>query len=222
MEFMNRKMFKLSVVSSAILATTQVSAALYNVVEVSSGQSTDVYKSSYGVAIEPADTSDDATNNCFEESSSILSSCSSFKLAGETRLVSMNSGEAVDGLSYREEAPFAMNRQFNLINTYDDFENYCEAQLGYSTCNQWASVRWNIWSAEINRDTTPNSIAFIEDSAGNVSSVDSSESLNVVVNSISDNGVAIGIQSEPGNVTEYRRNSVEALSSRRGCGGAPA
>lgn len=205
MEFMNRKMFKLSVVSSAILATTQVSAALYNVVEVTPS-TTNTYKSAYGVAIEPATTTG-ASDNCFVSSTAGSKSCDSYILGGETRLVSMNSGTEVDGLSFREEAPFAMNRQFSYIQTSDDFENYCEAQLGYSTCSQWASVRWNVWSAEMNGDATPNAIGFI----GSSSTSDAVyESANVVINSISPSGTAIGIDSGFANVTSYRRDSVEA------------
>lgn len=205
MDFMNRKLFKLSLVSSAILATTQVSAALYNVVEVTPS-TTNSYKSAYGVAIEPATTTG-ASDNCFVSSVAGSKSCDSYILGGETRLVEMNSGSEVDGLSFREEAPFAMNRQFNLINTYDDFENYCKAQLGYSTCNQWASVRWNIWSAELNGNATPNSIGFI---GASTTSDEVYESANVVINSISDSGKAIGIDSGFANVTNFRRNSVTA------------
>ena len=205
MDFMNKKMFKLSVVSSAILATTQVSAALYNVVEVTPS-TTYTYKSAYGVAIEPATTTG-ASDNCFVSSTAGSKSCDSYILGGETRLVSMNSGTEVDGRRFREEAPFAMDRQFSYIQTSDDFENYCEAQLGYSTCGQWASVRWNVWSAEMNGDGTPNSIAFIGSSTTSDSVYDSA---NVVINSISPSGTAIGIDSGFASVTSYRRNSVSA------------
>ncbi|MFV0446905.1 MAG: DUF3466 family protein [Vibrio sp.] len=203
---MNRKLFRLSVVSSAILATTQVSAALYNVVEVTPS-TTYNYKSAYGVAIEPAITTA-ASDNCFESNTAGSKSCESFILAGETRSTVMNAGEAVDGLSFREEAPFGMNRQFSYIQNYDDFENYCDAQLGYSTCEYWADARWNVWSAEMDGNTTPISIGFIGSST---TSDDVYDSANVVINSISDNGAAIGIQSQPGNVTKYRRNNLKAL-----------
>jgi len=208
MESMNSKMFRLSLISSAILVTTQVSAAIYDVVEVVPSTSYD-YVSSFGVAIEPA-TTDSASDNCFV-SSTITGdsgkSCDSYTLAGETRLSAINAGLAVDGLSYREEAPFAMNRQFSLIQDQDDFENYCDDQLGYSTCEQWASVRWNIWSDEMDGDTTPNSIAF---TGTGTSGTPIDETTNVVINSISPDGTPIGIDSALGDVTSYRRNSVAA------------
>ncbi|WP_042482787.1 DUF3466 family protein [Vibrio diazotrophicus] len=201
---MNRKLFKLSLVSSAILATTQVSAALYNVVEITPNTSFS-YKSSYGVAIEPAATTG-ASDNCFESGAAISGSCSSFKLAGETRVNVMNSGEAVDGLSYREEAPFGMDNQFAYIQSFSDFENYCEAQLGFSTCSAWASPRWNIWSNE-NSNSEPNSIAFIGASTTGISL---DEGNNLVINSISPAGDAVGISSGLKNVSGFRRGSVSS------------
>ncbi|WP_165311340.1 DUF3466 family protein [Vibrio ziniensis] len=207
---MNNNLFKLSIISAAILTATHVSAALYNVVEVVPSTSLS-YESSFGEAIQPAATNS-AADNCFVTSTIEGDGvdCSSYVLAGETRIAKLNAGGEVDGLSFREEAPFAMDSSFYYIQDYSDFDNYCEAQLGYSTCEQWATVRWDIWESEIDGDTTPNSIAFIEDESGNVSSVDSTESLNVVVNSISDSGTVIGIDSTAGDVTDYRRNSVEA------------
>lgn len=204
MEFMNRKMFKLSVVSSAILATTQVSAALYNVVEVTPNTSFS-YKSSYGVAIEPTTTTG-ASDNCFVSSVAGSKSCDSYILGGETRSVEMNSGEAVDGLSYREEAPFGMDNQFGYIQSFSDFENYCKTELRYSTCNAWASTRWNIWSNE-NSNSEPNSIAFVGASTTGISL---DEGNNLVINSISPAGNAVGISSGLKNVSGFRRGSVSS------------
>ncbi len=206
---MNKKMFKLSVISSAILVTTQASAALYNVMEVTPSTSNS-YESAYGVAIQPATTTD-AADNCFVTSTIAGDSiaCDSYILAGETRLAKVNSGTEVDGLSYREEAPFAYDNRFYYIHDYDDFENYCDAQLGYATCEQWASVRWKAWASEVNGDTTPNSIAFTGSSEVG-DPVD--DTTNIAVNSLSASGTVIGIDSEPGNVTGFRRNSVTALA----------
>lgn len=185
MEFMNRKMFKLSVVTSAILATTQVSAALYNIMEVSPSSITSSYQSSYGVAIEqPAGvTGFDAEDNCFENSSAHGKACDSYLLAGETRLKSLNSGQAVDGISFREEAPFAFNDRnaFDYLDSYNDFVTYCEIELRYSTCNYWASDRWDIWNSEKSGSNTPNSIAFTGSSTTGTA-ID--ENYNIVVNSL--------------------------------------
>ncbi len=203
---MNHKMFKLSVISSALLATTQVSAALYNIVEVTPSTSYS-YESAYGVAIEPAVTSGPG-DNCFASSTAGSKSCNSYTLAGETRLAPMNSGLAVDGLSYREEAPFAMDNRFIYIQSESEFVDYCEEELRYSTCGAWANTRWNIFSRE-KTDTTPNSIAFTGSSTTG-SPID--ETLNIVINSISPSGTPIGIDSQPANFTGDVRASVVARS----------
>ncbi|MGY2575933.1 DUF3466 family protein [Vibrio sp. C8] len=192
---MNRKLFKLSVVSSAILATTQVSAALYNVMEVTPS-TTYSYKSSYGVAIEQPTSFNvfDAKDNCFENSSAGGKACDSYTLAGETRLKSLNSSQSVDGVSFREEAPFAFNDRnaFDYLDSYDDFINYCEIELRYSTCSYWARDRWDVWNSEINGSNTPNSIAFTGSSTTGTA-ID--ENYNIVVNSLhSSTPVGIGFK----------------------------
>ncbi|MGY5582041.1 DUF3466 family protein [Vibrio cincinnatiensis] len=195
---MSSNTFKRTLVSAAILASTSASAALYKVVEVSPSTTFD-YKSSYGVAIQPGMVNEPL--GCFDTNTA---QCE-FLLAGETRLVEAHAGEAVDGLSYREEAPFRFDNEFSYINNEDRFKSYCNLQLGYAICDTWASIRWNLWEKEIKGDTTPNAIAFIEDEG-----IAIDETKNVVVNSLTEAGQPVGIVSDLGN-TGYRRNSVTAL-----------
>lgn len=202
MKRMSSNTFKRTLVSAAILASTSASAALYEVVEVSPSTNFD-YKSSYGVAIQPGTV--ESSLGCFGDDS-----CSEFLLAGETRLVEAHAGEAVDGLSYREEAPFRLNSEFYSIESENRFKSYCNNQLGYAICDTWASIRWNLWEKEINGDTTPNAIAFIEDE-GTATATAIDETNNVVVNSLTKAGKPVGIVSGLGNVTEYRRNLVQAI-----------
>ncbi|MGY5584778.1 DUF3466 family protein [Vibrio cincinnatiensis] len=195
---MSSNTFKRTLVSAAILASTSASAALYKVVEVSPSTNLD-YKSSYGVAIQPGMVNEPL--GCFDTNTA---QCE-FLLAGETRLVEAHAGEAVDGLSYREEAPFRLDSEFYSIESENRFKSYCNNQLGYAICDTWASIRWNLWEKEIKGDTTPNAIAFIEDEG-----IAIDETKNVVVNSLTEAGQPVGIVSDLGN-TGYRRNSVTAL-----------
>lgn len=210
MKPMSSNTFKLTFITAAILSSTSASAALYQVVEVTPA-TTSSYVSAYGVAIQPGtatDGSSDLSKGCFDSGATNCSE-DDFTLAGETRLKETNAGEAVDGLSFREEAPFGMDNAFIYIQDSDDFENYCDAQLLYATCETWASIRWNLWSNEISGVSTINSIAFIGSST-TASSVD--ESYNVVVNSLDDSGDPIGIKLAQGDVSSYRRNTVDALA----------
>ncbi|WP_158140790.1 DUF3466 family protein [Vibrio furnissii] len=208
MKPMSSNTFKLTFITAAIVSSTTASAALYQVVEVTPS-TTYSYKSSFGVAIQPgtATGGSDADLGCFD---SAASNCdgSSFILAGETRSSEVNAGEAVDGLSFREEAPFGMDSRFIYIDSLDDFESYCSNQLRYATCDAWASVRWTPWASEVTSDTTPNAIAFT-DASTTGDAID--EGNNVVVNSLTSDGKAVGIKSTLGDVTGYRRNSVSGF-----------
>ncbi|MCR9298707.1 DUF3466 family protein [Vibrio fluvialis] len=205
---MSSNTFKLTFITAAIVSSTTASAALYQVVEVIPS-TTYSYKSSFGVAIQPgtATGGSDADLGCFD---SAASNCdgNSFTLAGETRSSEVSTGEAVDGLSFREEAPFGMDSRFIYIDSLDDFESYCSNQLRYATCDAWASVRWTPWESEVTGDQTPNSIAFKGESTTG-DSID--EDYNVVVNSLTSGGKAVGIKSTLGDVTGYRRNSVSGF-----------
>lgn len=208
MKPMSSNTFKLTFITAAIVSSTTASAALYQVVEVTPS-TTYSYKSSFGVAIQPgtATGGSDADLGCFD---SAASNCdgNSFTLAGETRSSEVSAGEAVDGLSFREEAPFGMDSRFIYIDSLDDFESYCSNQLRYATCDAWASVRWTPWSSEVTGDTTPNAIAFTGASTTG-DAID--EGNNVVVNSLTSDGKAVGIKSTLGDVTGYRRNSVSGF-----------
>ncbi|EKO3657725.1 DUF3466 family protein [Vibrio metschnikovii] len=201
---MSSNMFKLTAISAMILSTTSASAALYQVIEVKP-QTTFAFESVYGVAIQPGNVVGGNSLGCFADGTTDCES--SFKLAGETRLVATHAGQAIDGLSYREEAPFGIDNGFIYVqDDARDFERYCRSELRYAICETWADIRWNVWKKEINGDQTPNAIAFIE---GQATPID--ETKNVVVNSLTANAEPIGITLTPGDVTGSRRNSVKAL-----------
>lgn len=205
MKPMSSNTFKLTFITAAIVSSTTASAALYQVVEVTPS-TTYSYKSSFGVAIQPgtATGGSDADLGCFDSAASNCNG-SSFTLAGETRSSEVNAGEAIDGLSFREEAPFGMDSRFVYIDSLDDFESYCSNQLRYATCDAWASVRWTPWASEVGGSQTPNAIAFTGKSTTG-DAVD--EGNNVVVNSLTSDGDVVGITSTLGTVTDYRRDSV--------------
>ncbi|WP_427916965.1 DUF3466 family protein [Vibrio amylolyticus] len=171
--------FKLSTIAATILAATTANAALYTIVEVDPiGISDGEYQEVHGVAIQPGDV---GTNDlgCFGNS------CSStdYVLAGETR-------NTVDGVSYREEAPFAMDRSFSYIQDYDDFKYYCYRELLYSTCETWADEHWAAWNTERQGSTTSNALAFVEnDAAAYINK------FNNVINSLDSDGNPVGNQS---------------------------
>ncbi|NHN74018.1 DUF3466 family protein [Vibrio fluvialis] len=212
MKPMSSNTFKLPFITAAILSSTSASAALYQVVEVTPDLTYNSdYVSAYGVAIQPGVASDGSSTlskGCFDSTATNCST-SNFTLGGETRVTKTNAGEAVDGLSFREEAPFAMDNAFYNIQDSDDFENYCDNQLLYSTCETWASLRWNLWNKEITGDTTINSYAF---TGSSTSGTLVNSTYNTVINSIDSSGDPVGIQLTPGDVTSYRRNTVDALA----------
>ncbi|WP_217519744.1 DUF3466 family protein [Vibrio metschnikovii] len=201
---MSSNMFKLTAISAMILSATSASAALYQVIEVEP-QTTFAFESVYGVAIQPGNVVGGNSLGCFDDGTTDCES--SFKLAGETRLVAPHAGQAIDGLSYREEAPFGIDNGFIYVqDDARDFERYCRSELRYAICETWADIRWNVWKKEISGDQTPNAIAFVEDQATPID-----ENKNVVVNSLTSDANPIGIKIAAGDVTGSRRNSVKAL-----------
>lgn len=168
---MSSKIFKLSSITLAVAASFGAHAAIYNVVEISESSSnahgqggyTTEY---YGTAVEQG-TGPDATLGCF---GSTACTDSAFKIAAETR-------NWEEGISYREEAPFAMDNAFNYVDDQSDFESYCYAQLRYATCNTWAEEQWNGYAKEVANDFT-NSIAFVEGETAAVSTT------NAIINSL--------------------------------------
>jgi hypothetical protein len=183
-------------------------AALYNVVEVDppSSVSSSSYQSVFGVAVQPSsDDTNSATNfnSCFKASSIDGTACSDFEIAAETRTQKTMAGQAVDGVSFRDEAPFGLDNAFSYVQTENDFQNYCGNELLYKICDSWAKPFWTEWNKELSGTTTVNSIAFIE---GNSSVIDGSN--NVVVNSLTSSSEPIGTESSLGD----SRATVTALA----------
>ncbi|MFS1461041.1 DUF3466 family protein [Vibrio lentus] len=175
--------FKLTTVAALVFAATNANAALYDVVEVATPSSITGASETFGVAIQPATVT--GTESCFTTGTVGGVACGDFKLAGETR-------DTVEAVSYREEVPFAMDAPFQYIQEFDDFENYCNRELRYSTCESWAQKRWNdTWSKERSDLTYVNAKAFVEGGA-------IFEDRNTVINSLDENGQPVGIKSDGG------------------------
>ncbi|MUK25899.1 DUF3466 family protein [Aliivibrio fischeri] len=174
---------KLQLTTLAVLvsAALPAQAALYKVVEVNADPLGSVEY--YGTAVEPVIV-DAAIEplGCFGASSVAGKACDSFVVANETR-------NWAEGFSYREEVAFAMDNSFDYIEDgYDGFEEYCFRQLGYATCEYWASNQWNGWSKELYGGATPpnNSSAFIEKTPFR------SADTNVVINGLLSATEAVG------------------------------
>ncbi|MEC7307107.1 DUF3466 family protein [Vibrio crassostreae] len=181
--------FKLTTVAALVFAATNANAALYKVVEVT--PSITGASEIFGVAIQPATVT--GTESCFTTGTVGGVACDSFKLAGETR-------NAVDGIGYREEVPFAMDAPFQYIQERDDFENYCYRELRYSTCESWADNRWATWSKESDLSYV-NAKAFID----NGSSI---SPYNVAITALDESGAPLGIKS---NGNDIRYNAVTTV-----------
>lgn len=186
--------FKLTTVAALVFAATNANAALYKVVEVT--PSITGASEIFGVAIQPGaatDGTNDLTLGCFD---SAATNCAdtTFKLAGETR-------NAVDGIGYREEVPFAMDAPFQYIQERDDFENYCYRELRYSTCESWADKRWATWSKESDLSYV-NAKAFVGENGSSISS------FNVSITALDDSGAPLGIES---NGNDIRYNAVTTV-----------
>ncbi|MGR5233323.1 DUF3466 family protein [Vibrio rotiferianus] len=185
--------FKLTAVAMMVGTAMNANAALYRVVEVApEGINTD-YATAYGVAIQAGNVYENTDKTtpyqlgCFDNGAACDET--TFKLAGETRTTKILSGEAVDGVSFREEAPFAMDSAFRYIEDFDDIELYCNRELRYSTCESWAYRVWEPWYQE--RDTLSeqsNALAFVEGKSFD-------NKYNNVINTLTANVDAIGNQS---------------------------
>ncbi|EGQ9291228.1 DUF3466 family protein [Vibrio vulnificus] len=173
--------FKLTTVALLVGSAMNANAALYKVVEVDPALngSSSTYNDAYGVAIQQGDVAFET--GCFANGANCTDD--QFKLALETRV-------SVDGVSYREELPFAMDATFGYIQEFDDFERYCYNELRYSTCETWASIHWTPWYKELSKDYTSNALAFVE---GNQSAY--TNKFNNVINSLTESGSPVGNQS---------------------------
>ncbi|EOG5906348.1 DUF3466 family protein [Vibrio vulnificus] len=173
--------FKLTTVALLVGSAMNANAALYKVVEVDPALngSSSTYNDAYGVAIQQGDVAFET--GCFANGANCTDD--QFKLALETRV-------SVDGVSYREELPFAMDATFGYIQEFDDFERYCYNELRYSTCETWASIHWAPWYKELSKGYTSNALAFVE---GNQSAY--TNKFNNVINSLTESGSPVGNQS---------------------------
>ncbi|HCH5666359.1 TPA: DUF3466 family protein [Vibrio parahaemolyticus] len=183
--------FKLTAVALMVGTAMNANAALYQVIEVvpqidGNTIDTETAQTSYGVAIQQGGVP--FAMGCFDGSAGCTPE--QFKLALETRSTPISAGEAVDGVSYREEVPFAMDSGFYYVQEYDDFERYCYNERRYSTCESWASVHWQPWSKELGKDFTTNALAFVE---GDDSAYENK--YNNVINSLTAEGEPVGNQS---------------------------
>ncbi|NVC63944.1 DUF3466 family protein [Vibrio sp. 05-20-BW147] len=185
--------FKLTTVALLVGSAMNANAALYKVVEVdpASNGSNSSYNDAFGVAIQAGDVA--SPLGCF----GVACSDAQFKLAFETRV-------SVDGVSYREELPFAMDATFGYIQEFDDFERYCYNELRYSTCETWASIHWAPWSRELNGNTSSNSLAYVEGDASAYLN-----EMNNVINSLTESAQPVGNQSIAG---ETRNRVVAPIS----------
>ncbi|TOO25390.1 hypothetical protein CGH41_17820, partial [Vibrio parahaemolyticus] len=195
--------FKLTAVALMVGTAMNANAALYQVLEVDpqiNGNSvdTETARTSYGVAIQQGDVP--YALGCFDEGAK--SGCKPvnspesehFKLALETRVTPISTGQEVDGVSYREEVPFALDSGFYYVQEYDDFERYCFNERRYSTCESWASVHWTPWNNEaFNRDFTSNALAYVEGNTTNtIDSAAYTNKYNNVINSLTAEGKPVG------------------------------
>ena len=187
--------FKLTAVAMMVGTAMNANAALYQVVEVEPESNGDIvnYETAYGVAIQQGDVQDVSTGSpfvhgCFDSAAGCTTE--QFKLALETRTTPISAGEAVDGVSYREEVPFAMDSGFYYVQEYDDFERYCYNERRYSTCESWASIHWQPWGKELGKDFTTNALAFVENDP---SAYDNK--YNNIINSLTEDGKPVGNQS---------------------------
>ncbi|OUJ30927.1 hypothetical protein BTR13_12635 [Vibrio parahaemolyticus] len=191
--------FKLTAIAMMVGTAMNANAALYQVVEVSPENVTT--ETVYGVAIQQGDVDNDPDTGkpfalgCFDKGAD----CDSkhFKLALETRVTPISTGQEVDGISYREEVPFALDSGFYYVQEYDDFERYCFNERRYSTCESWASVHWNPWQKEaFNKDFTPNALAYVEgDTPNTIDSSAYTNEYNNIINSLTKDGEPVGNQS---------------------------
>ncbi|GEA60917.1 hypothetical protein VCO01S_21100 [Vibrio comitans NBRC 102076] len=55
-------------------------------------------------------------------------------VAGDTKT-------GTDGIPFRDEAPFGLDNTF-IYQDFDDIESYCYRQLGYNSCENWATRQW--------------------------------------------------------------------------------
>lgn len=193
--------FKFSALTIALFSATGAHAALYQVVEVAPPASLTFgsdYTSAFGTAIEPS-----SGTNCF--SSDCTTDTTTYSLAGETRRQKTMAGQPVDGIPYRDDAPFGMDNKFFYVdkNHTDDsslLKRYCEDELQYqnSICEAWGDTLWTEWKRELDGGTTVNAYGFYQADGVSVTTLITGSN-NTVVNAISSGVLPIsGIEVAPG------------------------
>ena len=139
---MQHKTLKLSTLAVLIASVTQANAAVYKVVEVDPQRNAESevlqlgYESkdltgrveTYAQAIEAS-----SGVNCFDTNSTCITD-NSFKVAGESRV-------GTDGINYRDEVAFTYDL-YQEVNDYSGFRNYCNNNLGFNTCDNWANSQY--------------------------------------------------------------------------------
>lgn len=99
-------------------------AALYRVVEVNTLTATEASEY-YSIAVTPS-----SSEWCFEDTCTD----SQYSVLG----YSMN---GLEGIPLDQEVAFGVDNHFYYLD-YDDLYSYCDSELGYATCEAWASNRW--------------------------------------------------------------------------------
>ncbi|WP_353498878.1 DUF3466 family protein [Vibrio sp. CB1-14] len=99
-------------------------AALYRVVEVDTSIATEANEY-YSTAIAPSSSEWCFEDNCTDNQYSALG-------------YSMN---GMEGIPLDQEVAFGVDNHFYYLD-YDDLYDYCDSELGYATCEAWASNRW--------------------------------------------------------------------------------
>ncbi|MFA0440841.1 DUF3466 family protein [Vibrio sp. 10N.222.51.C12] len=113
-----------TILSSLIIVAHPSSAALYRIIEVDTS-AFDYASEFYTSSIQSSDL-----GSCFEQD------CDSndHPVVG----YSMN---GLEGVPIDDEVAFGVDKFFYYLD-YDDLSSYCESELGYATCDAWASNRW--------------------------------------------------------------------------------
>ncbi|GMQ48195.1 DUF3466 family protein [Vibrio sp. 10N] len=118
------KVVRFPLVCSLLTYSFTSAAALYRVVEVDTSIAT-VANEYYSAAIEPSSSEWCFEDNCTDSQYSVLG-------------YSMN---GLEGVPIDQEVAFGVDNHFYYLD-YDDLYDYCDSELGYATCEAWASNRW--------------------------------------------------------------------------------
>ncbi|MGR5237797.1 DUF3466 family protein [Vibrio alfacsensis] len=212
--------FKLTAIAMMVGTAMNANAALYQVVEVQPDAIDTTDKAVFGVAIQAGNVFEDADKTmpyefgCFDNGADC--SKDTFTLAGETRptfvinekgerigLPQMLAGKSVDGVNFREEAPFASDPRFRALEDDVGLRAYCEYDLGYETCESWTSSVWAVLNqVRYTLNTDPVALAFVEGQTFD-------NQYNNVINALDENAVPIGNQS----VLNTEANTLEKLET---------